>query len=114
MKGYSKLSEMNSVLSTIHVLSRFGIKVLDDGQVTLRKDFVSQGSIDLLTAHLREKTPFFMGLTIKNMATLALAVYQECQNNYIQQEDIDLINYILEFKKPITNKDVQFYNSKFV
>lgn len=100
-----------NVLSTLHQLKTLGIVVTMFGNVEpSEKGYAYEAMIrDLI-----ENTPFFLGVTTKQICTLCLAEYQEDCNNFIDQSEIDFVNSFFEFEEPITYEEVQEFNSKCI
>lgn len=113
MKGYAKLSEITPTQNTIHRLRSLNIKVYSDGMISV-KDIEDNSALKALVKDRIENEPFFMGLSNKQHAILGLAITQEEQNDFIHQEDINFVNFVFGFEKPITYEDVQKYNSKYI
>jgi hypothetical protein len=113
MKGYVKLSEIGPTQNTIHRLRSLNIKVYSDGMISV-KDIENNGPLKALIKDKVATEPFFMGLSNKRHAILGLAITQEMQNSHIHQEDINFVNFVFCFDKPITFEQVQEYNRKYI
>jgi hypothetical protein len=113
MKGYATLEDILATRSTISKLRSLNIKLDPEGYVSLTQVNGSL-SYSALVNDKKKTNPFFFGVSDWQYCTLALAITQECQNDYIDQSDIDFVNHVFKFKKPITYADVQEFNSKYI
>ena len=94
-------------------LKKLNIFITDFGFITLTDNQTENYYYKSLIEDLNKKHGvFFIGPTPEEIVTLALAVTQEEQNNYIQQDDINFVNDFFGFT--ITFDDVQKFNSKYI
>lgn len=110
MNEFQKILE---ALNNINTLKRFNIVIHEFGYVLLKQgtgDYAYEGMIK----DLRDQHPFFTEPSSRQVATLALAIYQEERNRYIDQEEIDTVNKLLCLDKPITMDEVQKFNSNYI
>jgi hypothetical protein len=111
---FHTIEQLNTSAATINSLIRLGIRIVDgmpelyDGNL----NYCYQALMDDI-----KKDPFSFGNpSAKQICTLALAIHQEDQNEFIEPEKIAFVNTIFcsYFDKPITYKEVQDFNSKYL
>jgi hypothetical protein len=115
MKQFSNYSELSKAAHTLNSLTRIGLVFGLAGYPEL-KDGNNNYAFLAMVNDLRNSCPFFIGESAKDICTLALAIHQEQQNDYIEQEKIDLVNHVFgfAFNFTITYEEVQNFNSKYI
>jgi uncharacterized protein YciI len=103
------LSELNA---SNHFLACLGIKLDHDGNVST-SNFKDQ-ACELIKFLQDSANPFIDQLSNREAVILSLAIKQEEQNAFIDQDQVRSANEFFSFKKPITFDEIQEYNKKFI